>query len=147
MPDPRYEVPEEVRGSYTRFLEDKDHKSLADELALLRVLLEQAVKNREPTKDTVSLFKEIRETITTMDRIEKERQYLVDVKVVQVLIQRLGLSVKSEVSDVRTLEAVSRRMAELPLPGGVQVLAAAGEPGTPARVQKQPVRVLQGSGV
>lgn len=122
-------VPEDIRNAYKEFLHDDDHRSLIDELAILRATLYQSLKKGEQVKakDRLGLINGIRDLVKTIDDIETKQNYMVHCSVFQVLVNQIAEVVKEVVLDAKIREALAVGLAELSLPRPIQSYTATGE--------------------
>jgi len=122
-------VPQDLKTAYRDFLKDDSHKSLIDELAILRATLYQTLKSEEnvKAKDRVTLVNGIRDLVKTIDDIETKQKYMVHCSVFQILVNQVAEVIKEVVTDGAIREALASGLAELSLPRPIQEYTVLGE--------------------
>lgn len=122
-------VPDDIKTAYKEFLHDEDHRSLVDELAILRATLYQSLKKGEQVKakDRLGLINGIRDLVKTIDDIETKQNYMVHCSVFQVLVNQIAEVAKGVILDATLREAFAAGLAQLSLPRPIQSYTATGE--------------------
>jgi len=113
---------DQLKKSLTHFTAHKDSRTLAQELALTRVMLEDAVNKFTENgqydllmnEATISrLLSNVRDTLTANTKLEERYGDLLSTDQVTTLMQRIFEVVASHVTDVETLNAIAYSLEAL----------------------------------
>lgn len=110
-----------LRDSYAAFLQGQDSLDLSEELALLRGMFAEALKEGN-VKAVPGLVKEIRHLSQAISRnIENSRLYI-PVSMLAFVVQQVNAVIRREVKDDATVNRISNALGAISLPANSREL-------------------------